>query len=57
MLSKLFTAMSNGNGPIALFLLGAILIGVGLTIWISPGAGLVASGFVLLVLGYLLGQN
>lgn len=57
MVSKLFSAMYSENGPAGLFLLGAILVGVGVGGWIAPGAGLMAAGLVILVLGFLLGQN
>ena len=57
MIDKLFTAMHSPNGPTGLFLLGAILVGAGLAAWIHPGAGVLAAGLVILILGFLLGQN
>lgn len=42
---------------IMLVVLGAAMIGVGVGTWLHPGAGLAASGLVVVVFGVLLGYR
>jgi uncharacterized membrane protein YczE len=49
--------MTSVAAPFVAVLLGIILVGTGLSLWIHPGLGMASAGILLVVLGKLLGDD
>jgi len=49
--------MNLGSAPYWLILVGTILVGVGLGLWVHLGAGISAAGVLLVAFGVLIGSD
>jgi uncharacterized membrane protein YczE len=57
MTDRLVKIMTSVAAPFVAVLLGIILVGTGLSLWIHPGLGMASAGILLVVLGKLLGDD
>ena len=57
MMNWLVRVMTSMAAPFVSVLLGLILVGVGLSLWVHPGLGMASAGILLVVLGKLLGDD
>jgi uncharacterized membrane protein YczE len=49
--------MTNLAAPFISVLLGIILVGTGLSMWVHPGLGMASAGMLLVWLGKILGDE
>lgn len=57
MIDRLVSVMTSVAAPFVSVLLGIILVGTGLSLWIHPGLGMASAGILLVGLGKLLGDD